>query len=231
MISIRKGQERGKANFGWLESKHSFSFGRYYDPKHMGFSVLRVINDDIVAPSAGFEAHGHRDMEIISYVLDGAIKHKDSQGHEQVLPAGEFQLMSAGKGIFHSEFNGSNHQDLRFLQIWIEPNVFGERPSYQQKDFGNQQGLTTIVTPTGEGGTLKIRQNAKLHQLILNSEEQINFEPSIGSNVYIHIVRGILKINETLAQAGDGVKINHEAELTLLNQEEDQVMALIFDLP
>lgn len=231
MISIRKAQERGTANFGWLESKHSFSFGRYYDPKHMGFSALRVINDDIVAPSAGFETHGHRDMEIISYVLDGVIKHKDSQGHEQVLPAGEFQLMSAGKGIFHSEFNGSNRQSLRFLQIWIEPNVFGEQPSYQQKNFGNQQGLTTIVTPTGKGGTLKIRQNAKLHQLILHSEEQISFKPSIGSNVYIHVVSGALMINETTAKAGDGVKINHEADLTLLNQEEDQVLALIFDLP
>ena len=231
MISIRKAQERGKAAFGWLDSKHSFSFGHYYDPKHMGFSALRVINDDIVAPSAGFETHGHRDMEIISYVLEGVIKHKDSQGHEQVLPAGEFQLMSAGSGILHSEFNGSNHQDLRFLQIWIEPNVFGEQPSYQQKDFGKQHGLTTIATPTGESGTLRIRQNAKLHQLILNSKEQMNFESSIGSNVYIHVVSGALMINETRAQAGDGVKINHEAGLTLLNQEEDQVTALIFDLP
>ncbi len=136
MITLRQEKDRGRAQFGWLDSRHTFSFGHYYDPQHMGFSVLRVINDDIVQPGAGFDTHGHRDMEIISYVLEGAIEHQDSEGHQQKLPAGEFQLMSAGKGIYHSEYNASSTERLRFLQIWIEPKEKGSQPDYQQKDFG-----------------------------------------------------------------------------------------------
>lgn len=149
MITVRHAEDRGRANFGWLDSKHTFSFGSYYDPKHMGFSELRVINDDLVQPNAGFDTHGHRDMEIISYVLEGVIAHKDSEGNVQTLPAGEFQLMSAGKGIYHSEYNASETDPLRFLQIWIQPNTFGNKPGYQQKDFGRNAGLTTIATPNG----------------------------------------------------------------------------------
>jgi redox-sensitive bicupin YhaK (pirin superfamily) len=135
MITLRKADERGKAEFSWLKSRHSFSFGSYYDPAHMGFSELRVINDDWVAPGAGFDTHGHRDMEIITLVLQGAIVHKDSAGHEKVLPAGEFQLMSAGSGVYHSEFNASQSEELHFLQIWIKPNQQGGEPGYQQKHF------------------------------------------------------------------------------------------------
>jgi redox-sensitive bicupin YhaK (pirin superfamily) len=140
MIILRPANERGTANFGWLDSKHSFSFGRYYDPEHMGFSALRVINDDSVAPGAGFATHGHRDMEIISYVLQGSIAHKDSEGNVEVLPAGEFQLMSAGSGITHSEYNASQTDPLKFLQIWIQPNTLGSSPGYQQKNFGQAVG-------------------------------------------------------------------------------------------
>ncbi len=165
MITVRHSDDRGSASFGWLDSKHTFSFGDYYDLKHMGFSALRVINDDIVQPSAGFATHGHRDMEIISYVLKGTIEHKDSEGNIQTLPVGEFQLMSAGRGIYHSEYNASDSDTLRFLQIWIQPNTFGNEPGYQQKDFGQAGGLTPIATPDGHDGTLQIKQDASLHQL------------------------------------------------------------------
>ena len=138
MITLRKADERGKAQFGWLKSRHSFSFGSYYDPAHMGFSALRVINDDWVAPGAGFNTHGHRDMEIITLVLQGAIVHKDSAGNEKILPAGEFQLMSAGSGVYHSEFNASQSEELRFLQIWIMPDKQGGAPGYQQKHFASK---------------------------------------------------------------------------------------------
>jgi len=231
MIVVRKAAERGVANFGWLQSKHSFSFGHYYEPKHMGFSALRVINDDHVAPSAGFETHGHRDMEIISYVLKGEIAHKDSEGNVQVLPAGEFQLMSAGRGIFHSEFNNSAHDALAFLQIWVEPNIKGTAPGYQQKNFGTTEGITTIVTPDGEGSTLQIKQDAKLHQLILTAGKGLDFDRSIGEHVYIHVIQGELLVNESLLQAGDGAKVSQSKSMQLKNTGKTQVTALIFELP
>ena len=231
MLTLRKSQDRGQANFGWLNSKHSFSFGHYYDPEHLGFSVLRVINDDIVAPGAGFDAHGHRDMEIISYVLEGSIEHKDSSGNIQTLPAGEFQLMSAGKGIFHSEYNASKHHPLRFLQIWIEPNKVGPKPSYQQKSFGKALGLTTIATPTGENNTLKITQEAKLHQLIIGAGETFQFNQSQGNNLYVHQITGTVHINNTVLSAGDGAQITYEETLTFCNESRSDITALIFELP
>jgi len=230
MIEVRKANERGKANFGWLDSNHTFSFGHYYDPEHMGFSALRVINDDVVAPSAGFETHGHRDMEIISYVLEGSIEHKDSKGNSEILPAGEFQLMSAGQGILHSEFNVSATAKLRFLQIWIQPNSTGGRPDYQQKKFSKEPGLTTVITPTGENGTLKIKQDAKLHQLILAAGSQLDFQPK-QQNVYVHIVHGNLDVNGTKLNPGDGAKIIEPSELKFLNPSSEQVTALVFELP
>lgn len=230
MIEVRKANERGKAHFGWLDSKHTFSFGHYYDPNHMGFSALRVINDDIVTPSAGFDTHGHRDMEIISYVLEGSIEHKDSRGNVETLPAGEFQLMSAGQGILHSEYNASATENLRFLQIWVEPKETGGSASYQQKDFGQNEGLTTIVTPDGSAGTLKIKQDAKLHQLILSAQTQLDFVPS-SHRVYVHIVSGTLTINDTIVEAGDGVKITDISELVFSNKQQETITALVFELP
>ncbi|KGK21647.1 pirin [Vibrio navarrensis] len=231
MISVRQAQERGRANFGWLDSKHTFSFGSYYDPQHMGFSALRVINDDKVIPGAGFETHGHRDMEIISYVLSGTIAHKDSEGNVQTLPAGEFQLMSAGKGIYHSEFNASKADDLRFLQIWIEPNSLGGQPGYQQKDFGREPGLTPIATPDGREGTLQIKQDATLSQLILASGESLSLAVQAGRKVYVHLVSGTLSLDSTTLQPGDGAKVVDQTTIELRSSGSETVTALVFDLP
>ncbi|EJN8558954.1 MULTISPECIES: pirin family protein [Vibrio] len=231
MITVRHAADRGRANFGWLDSKHTFSFGSYYDPQHMGFSELRVINDDVVKPGAGFDTHGHRDMEIISYVLEGVIAHKDSEGNVKTLPAGEFQLMSAGKGIYHSEYNASNQDTLRFLQIWIQPNTFGTKPGYQQKDFGRNPGLTTIATPTGENGTLLIKQDATLHQLILEPSSELNFEIESGRKLFIHQVTGSLSVDNTTLTAGDGAKVEHQSKVVLRNTSNESTTALLFDLP
>ncbi|KAB0300346.1 pirin family protein [Vibrio fortis] len=231
MITLRHADDRGTANFGWLDSKHTFSFGHYYDPKHMGFSALRVINDDLVKPGAGFDTHGHRDMEIISYVLEGVIEHKDSEGNVQTLPAGEFQLMSAGSGIYHSEYNGSQSEDLKFLQIWIQPNTVGNKPGYQQKDFGNNTGLTAIATPDGRDGTLHIKQDATLHQLILEPGQSIELPIINGRNVYVHQVTGQLLVDDVLLDAGDGAKVEAQNQLNFANQSCESVTALVFDLP
>jgi redox-sensitive bicupin YhaK (pirin superfamily) len=196
----------------------------------MGFSALRVINDDLVTPGAGFDTHGHRDMEIISYVLEGTIEHKDSQGNIETLPAGEFQLMSAGRGILHSEYNASKTDNLKFLQIWIQPNTLGGSPGYQQKRFGKDAGMTTIVSPTGENGSLQIKQDAKLHQLVLAAKQNITFKPD-SPNIYVHLVAGELSINGTTMVSGDGAKITDAAELSFNNVNDNEVTALVFELP
>lgn len=233
MLQRRAAEARGAADFGWLKSRHTFSFGRYYDPAFMGFRSLRVINDDWVAPAAGFDTHGHRDMEIISLVLEGEIAHKDSAGHSETLPAGEFQLMSAGSGIYHSEFNPSATKPLRFLQIWIEPNVQGQAPRYQQKRFESTSPLTLIASPDGQEGSLELRQDAALWQLKLQKDQQL--EHAIGNNryVYVHLVQGQLQIQGSEQQVqllpGDGVAISQE-QLLQLHASAD-VQALWFDLP
>ncbi|GGA71641.1 hypothetical protein GCM10011369_11780 [Neiella marina] len=231
MIAIRRSEQRGEANFGWLDSKHTFSFGHYYDADQMGFSALRVINDDVVQPGAGFDTHGHRNMEIISYVLSGEIEHKDSEGNIQRLPTGEFQLMSAGRGIYHSEYNPSATEPLKFLQIWIEPNSKDQPPSYQQKSFGRQSGLTTIVTPNGDNGTLAIKQDALLHQLILPAGESQQLSTGSGKRLYIHQVAGALAVLEQTLVAGDGAKIEQLDQVTVTNNGQDEATALIFELP
>lgn len=231
MTELRLASERGQANFGWLDSKHSFSFGSYYDKQHMGYSALRVINDDTVAPGAGFSTHGHKDMEIISYVTQGVIEHKDSMGNVQILPKGEFQLMSAGKGVFHSEYNASDEEELKFLQIWIEPNETGGMPDYQQKDFGLQQGLTKIITPDGEAGTLKIKQQASLSQLILKPGSEEALQSNHEGKVYIHLVEGELMVEGRNLSAGDGIKISEKASILTQNKGQSRVLALVFELP
>ena len=230
MISIRRSHERGGANFGWLDSKHTFSFGSYYDERHMGFSALRVINDDRVTPGAGFDTHGHRDMEIISYVLDGEIAHKDSEGNVATLPPGEFQLMSAGSGIRHSEFNPSRSKGLHFLQIWIQPNVYGEAPGYQQKDFGRNPGLTLTVSPDGEAGSLVIKQDARIYQLLLAPSETAQLNTSTKRHYYVHVIDGELKIAGETVKPGDGAKLTDISALQL-NASKHPVKALVFDLP
>ncbi|MDN3684637.1 pirin family protein [Vibrio sinaloensis] len=233
MITLRHSEDRGRANFGWLDSKHTFSFGNYYDAQHMGFSALRVINDDIVQPGAGFDTHGHRDMEIISYVLEGTIDHKDSEGNVQTLPAGEFQLMSAGKGIYHSEYNGSDSENLRFLQIWIQPNTFGQQPGYQQKKiFGHQPGLTTIATPSGENGTLHIKQDATLHQLILEPNQSLELNIATERKLYVHQVKKIrLKLMAYRYNQGTGLKLKPLRKIKFHNPTNAISTSLVFELP
>jgi redox-sensitive bicupin YhaK (pirin superfamily) len=230
MLVLRPSSDRGSSNHGWLNSRFSFSFADYYDPKHMGFSKLRVINDDIIKPSSGFDTHGHRDMEIISYVLEGNIAHKDSQGNVRTLPAGEFQLMSAGSGIAHSEHNHSNTEILKLLQIWIEPNVKGQVPGYQQKNFGQSEGLTHIISPDGINGTLQIKQDMHLHQLILDSGQQTNLT-SVLPNQYVHLVSGRLIVNGVEMAPGDGLKVTEEEKLVFKSIGEEVIKALVFELP
>lgn len=230
MISIRRSNQRGGADFGWLKSQHTFSFGNYYDEEHMGFSALRVINDDRVAPDAGFQTHGHRDMEIISYVLKGEIAHKDSEGNVATLPPGEFQLMSAGSGIRHSEFNPSITKELHFLQIWIQPNVYGQTPGYQQKDFGQNQGLTLVASPDGKDGSMVIKQDASLYQLILAADNHVSLTTSAKRHYYVHVIEGELQIENQIVKPGDGAKIADINELQLIALDQP-VKALVFDLP
>lgn len=230
MINIIKSGSRGQANHGWLQSNHTFSFANYYNPARMGFSHLLVINDDTVKAGHGFDAHGHRDMEIISYVLEGDIEHKDNQGNIRKLPAGEFQLMSAGSGITHSEYNASNSKSLKFLQIWIKPNVCSGKPSYQQKDFGQKWGLTKVISPNGDGDSLKIKQNTTLYQLFMqfNQHELLTIEA--GHDVYVHLIAGEINLDDKLLKPGDGAKVDKQSELYIRSASDSKVQALIFDL-
>lgn len=228
-IEIRPSQERGKADFGWLQSLHSFSFGSYYDAKHMGYSALRVINDDRVAPGAGFETHSHKDMEILSYVLHGEIAHKDNQGNITQLPAGEFQLMSAGSGIAHSEFNPLQ-RPLHFLQIWIKPNVLGQQPSYQQKNFGDAPGFTLVASPDGTHGSLVIKQNARIFQVLLEPGEINSVTTTAERHYYLHLIEGNLSLDGVALTPGDGAKISHQERVKIVSNHQ-AVRALWFDLP
>jgi len=229
MIDVRLSEERGPANHGWLQSRHTFSFANYYDQKHMGVSALRVINDDKVAPGAGFSTHSHRDMEIISFVKHGTIEHKDSMGNIETLPAGEFQLMSAGTGVTHSEYNPSDSDPLEFLQIWIVPSVKNVKPGYQQKRFDNTTGLQLVVSPNGDNGSLSIHQDAYLYhmRLLEGQSEQHSIEAS--RTVYIHVVSGSVEVEGISLTEGDGATIRdvNKLDFSALKQSE----ALVFDLP
>ena len=227
MKYIRKANERGKVDFGWLRSAHSFSCGSYYDVNHMGVSALRVINDDIVEPARGFDTHGHKDMEIISYVVSGALEHKDSSGNQYIVPEGDIQIMSAGKGIMHSEYNASKEETVNFLQIWIQPNQKGGAPRYGQKKIEQTETLTPLITSDGRNGTLSILQDAQMSRLILGSGESFSFEPEnrVG---YLHIVKGSLVTEEGALGPGDAVGVTQEV---LAVKADTPVEALWFDLP
>ncbi|MCL2916715.1 pirin family protein [Shewanella litorisediminis] len=231
MITLRPANERGHASHGWLDSFHSFSFAEYYDPLHMGFSALRVINDDTVAPGAGFAPHGHRDMEILSYVLAGSIRHQDSEGNIATLPAGEFQLMSAGQGIRHSEYNGSRTEALRFLQIWIMPSTLGGEPGYQQKHFGSREGFTLIASPDGRDESFTVRQDARVYQLLLAPGLSIALPLSAARKGYLHLVEGALSIQAEHLGPGDGAKLEGLDSPQVTNLGTSVVRALMFDLP
>ena len=232
MLQIRHSEERGAANHGWLNSHHSFSFGSYHDPKHMGFGPLLVINEDRVTPGQGFGTHGHRDMEIISYVLDGALEHKDSMGTGSVLHYGDVQRMSAGSGVRHSEFNHSATDGLHFLQIWIQPNVTGIPPSYEEKHFtpeSKRGKLRLIASSDGRQGSVLIHQNAAIYASILQEGEQAEHALDEGRIAYVHLIRGSLVVNGTPLKAGDALKLTQEAAVTLTQAEDAEV--LVFDLP
>ena len=231
MIELRKAHERGFADHGWLRSFHSFSFADYYDPRHMGFGSLRVINEDRVAPGAGFGTHGHRDMEIISYVLEGALEHKDSMGNGSVIRPGDVQRMSAGRGVRHSEYNGSDQALVHFLQIWIEPDVTGIAPGYEEKRFDpdSKRGrLRLIASPDGRDGSVTIHQDALIFATLLDGAERVVHAPAAGRRIYVHVVRGSVTANGQPLGAGDALKATGIAEIVL--EEGTAAEALVFDL-
>ena len=232
MITVRQSQARGRAKFGWLDSKHTFSFGSYYDPNHMGFGNLRVINEDKVQPGKGFETHSHRDMEIISYVLKGELEHKDSIGNGSVIRPGDVQRMSAGTGIVHSEFNASSSEPVHFLQIWIMPEKAGIEPSYEQKHFSwaEKQGkLKLVASPDGRDNSVKIHQDANLYVAVLNQGESVNYLSDNNRSLWLQIARGSVNINGKTLQAGDGAGITQESDLTIAGTTDDTEI-LLFDL-
>lgn len=227
----RLAQERGLADFGWLQSHHSFSFGAYHDPQHMGFSVLRVINDDTVVGGAGFSTHSHSNMEIISYVLTGSIQHRDSMGNAFTVPAGDVQRMSAGSGIQHSEYNASTSDELKFLQIWIEPNQNNIPPSYAQATIEQTEILTPLVTSDGRSGSISMQQDANLYRLRLNPNEPL-IKIQIPENRcgYLHLITGAITVNSHSLSPGDAIGSQQPTTLTI-QHIEDGVEALWFDLP
>lgn len=229
MIEIRRSEERGPANHGWLQSRHTFSFAGYYDPAHMGVSALRVINDDKVAPGRGFATHSHQDMEIISYVKKGTIEHKDSMGNKEKLPPGEFQLMSAGTGVTHSEYNPSLSDGLEFLQIWIEPNVLGIEPGYQQKRFDDVDGLQLIASPDARDGSLHVHQDASLYQLRLGDGDSATHTLELGRTAYVHVVDGDITIDGQVLHEGDGATVREVSSIDFSASSNSE--ALMFDLP
>ncbi len=229
--TLRRSDERGKANFGWLDSKHSFSFGHYYDPNHMGFGPLRVINEDRVAADGGFPAHPHSDMEIISYVLEGGLEHKDSIGTGSVIRPGDVQRMSAGTGIRHSEFNASKKDPVHFLQIWIIPERKGLKPSYEQKTFGlsDKAGkLRLIGSRNGRDGSVTIHQDVELYATVLEQGESVTHSLARNRLAWIQVARGSVKLNGQLLQAGDGVAIETAGELRFEGENTTEV--LLFDM-
>lgn len=226
MITIRKSDDRGHARFGWLDTRHTFSFASYHDPRHMGVSALRVINQDVIAPHTGFPAHSHDNMEILTYVLRGAVSHRDSMGNEQKVTAGEFQLMSAGTGVTHSEYN-REHEALELLQIWLYPNARNTEPGYQQKRFPRVDGLQLVVSPDGADDSLMIRQDARIWRGTLAATTRANHALS-GQAAWVQVVNGQLHANGELLQAGDGAAITGAAiDLLALRDTE----FLLFDLP
>jgi len=231
MNELRLARDRGHANHGWLDSYHSFSFADYHDPRHMGFSVLRVINEDRVQPGQGFGTHGHRDMEIISYVLEGALGHKDSMGNGSTIRPGDVQRLSAGTGITHSEFNYEREGVTHFLQIWIEPNVRGIEPSYEQKRFNDaaKRGVLRLVaSPDGRDGSVTLHADASISAALVDGAEAIERDLDPGRKTYVHVVRGSVDVNGTRLEAGDAAALSGERRLAIRNGDDAEV--LVFDL-
>jgi len=232
MLQVLKSSQRGAADHGWLQSNHSFSFGHYYNPEQMGFGPLLVINEDRVQPARGFGTHSHEDMEIISYVLSGALEHKDSMGNGSVIRYGDVQRMSAGTGVSHSEFNHSSTERVHFLQIWVNPNVTGITPSYEEKHFdaASKTGqLRLIASQDGNNGSVLIHQDAKIYASILNGDTPLTQELATGRTGYVHLIRGQVEINGIKLTTGDALKIQEEASIEFANAVDAEL--LMFDLP
>jgi redox-sensitive bicupin YhaK (pirin superfamily) len=232
MLELRRSEERGHANHGWLDSYHSFSFADYYDPQHMGFGPLRVINEDRVNGGQGFGTHGHRDMEIITYVLDGELAHKDSMGNGSVIRPGDVQRMSAGTGVRHSEYNHAQDRQTHLLQIWIEPNLSGIAPGYEEKRFDQAEKrgrLRLIASPDGSEGSVVIHQDAKVFAGLFDGDERAGISLKPGRRAYVHVARGTVSVNGTELKAGDALKAVDETKIELGQGRQAEV--LVFDLP
>ena len=231
MLTLRKSDDRGYADHGWLKSFHTFSFAGYHDPEHMGFGNLRVINEDRIAPGTGFGTHGHRDMEIISYVLEGNLAHKDTLGNVKGIPPGDVQRMSAGKGVQHSEFNHAQDQTTHFLQIWIQPNVTGIPASYEQKTFvhADKRGkLRLVASPDADQGSVTIHADARLYAGLFDGAETASLPLDPQRKTYVQLVRGELDVNGSKLEAGDAARLENESALKLSNGRDAEV--LVFDL-
>ncbi len=231
MIRLRKAEDRGHADHGWLDTWHTFSFADYYDPEHMGFRALRVINDDVVAPGRGFGTHPHRDMEIVTYVLEGALAHKDSMGNASTIVPGEVQRMSAGTGVLHSEFNHSKTDRVHLLQIWILPSRTGLAPSYEQTFFPDEEKLgrlRLVASPDGADGSVTIHQDARLYATLLEPGQEVAHELAPGRHAWVHVARGKASLNGQALAAGDGAAVSAEERLVLRGDGRAEV--LLFDL-
>jgi redox-sensitive bicupin YhaK (pirin superfamily) len=231
MIKIRRAKERGHANHGWLDSHHTFSFADYHDPEHMGFRALRVINDDRVKGGMGFGTHGHRDMEIISYVLEGALAHKDSMGTADTIRPGDVQRMSAGTGVMHSEFNASKSELVHFLQIWLLPDQRGIKPSYEQKRFSDEEKagqLRLVASPTAADGSLQIHTDARVYAGVFGKGQTAALPLAAGRHAWVHVARGEVKVNGELVKDGDGVALSGEPAVSVEGTTSGEV--LVFDL-
>ncbi|PPE58789.1 quercetin 2,3-dioxygenase [Pectobacterium brasiliense] len=229
MIYLRQAQDRGHANHGWLDSWHTFSFADYYDPDFMGFSALRVINEDFIEGGQGFGTHPHKDMEILTYVLSGAVEHQDSMGNKEQVPAGEFQIMSAGTGIRHSEYNASKDEQLHLYQIWIIPEKTGLTPRYEQKRFDVQQGRQLVLSPDAREGSLKVFQDMTLWRWALKAQEQSVYQIQADRRVWIQVVRGTVEVNGQKAEASDAFAVWDETAISVQASEDSEI--LLFDLP
>ena len=231
MLTVRKSEDRGYADHGWLQSHHSFSFADYHDPAHMGWGNLRVINEDYVAPGTGFGTHGHRDMEIVTYVIDGMLAHRDSMGNGTDIPPGDVQRMSAGRGVRHSEFNHAPDQTTHLFQIWIAPRETGSEPGYEQKTFaaaGKRGRLLLIASEDGADGSVTIHADAALYAGLFDGDETATLPLNPARKAYVHVARGALTVNGQRLQKGDAALLADESSLTLANGEDTEV--LVFDL-
>ncbi len=233
MIRIRRGEERGHFDHGWLDTRHTFSFGDYHDPRAMGFRDLRVINEDRVLPGQGFGTHGHRDMEIVSYVLEGGLAHKDSLGTGSVITPGDVQYMSAGTGVRHSEFNASKTEPVHFMQIWIMPSAEGLAPRYDQKRFGPEEKrgrLRLVVSPSGEDGSIAIRQDVRMYASLLDPGRSADLTLSPGRHLWVQVLEGSLDVNGKSLQAGDGLAASDETAFRFAPAGKGPAEFLVFDL-